>query len=105
MSLFIVLAIMAGATAQGRRFRVYSVATILTLLVFGALAGRDAPRLEAGEPTPWLGVMERINIYAYLLWMAALAVSLTRGQTCGRSRLSQWGRRLVLGRCGRSANA
>jgi hypothetical protein len=77
MSLFIIGAMLAGAMLHGRRFRVYSIATILTLLVFGVLAGRDAPHLEAGEPTPTLGVMERINIYAYLLWVAVLAVSLS----------------------------
>jgi hypothetical protein len=92
MSLFIVLAMIAGATLRGRRFRSYSIATILTLLVFGALAGRDAPRLEAGEPTPWLGVKERINIYAYLLWVAVLGLSLLAGiadpvrQASGRTR-------------------
>jgi Protein of unknown function (DUF998) len=80
MSLFIVLAMASGATLAGRRFRFYSIGTILTLLVFGALAGLDAPRLEAGEATPWLGVIERINIYAYLLWVAALAISLLRRQ-------------------------
>jgi Ca2+/H+ antiporter len=47
MSLLIVLAMIFGATLKGRRFRSYSIGTVLTLLVFGALAGRDAPRLEA----------------------------------------------------------
>jgi Protein of unknown function (DUF998) len=64
MSLFIAAAMISAAALQGRRFRVYSIGTILTLVVFGALAARYAPQLEAGEPTPWLGVLERINIYA-----------------------------------------
>jgi hypothetical protein len=80
MSLCIVLAMVFAARLLGRRFRVYSIATILTLLVFGGLAGLDAPRLEAGEPTPRLGVMERINVYAYLLWVAVLAIALLRRQ-------------------------
>jgi hypothetical protein len=50
MSLCIVLAMVLAARLLGRRFHVYSIATILTLLVFGGLAGLDAPRLEAGEP-------------------------------------------------------
>jgi hypothetical protein len=78
MSLCIVLAMVLAARLLGRRFRVYSIATILTLLVFGGLAGLDAPRLEAGEPTPRLGVMERINVYAYLLWVAVFAIALLR---------------------------
>jgi Protein of unknown function (DUF998) len=76
MSLLIVAAMISAAAVQGRRFRLYSIWTILTLVVFGALAARYAPQLEAGEPTPWLGVLERINIYAYLLWVAVLAISL-----------------------------
>jgi hypothetical protein len=80
MSLFIVAAMISAAALQGRRFRLYSIATILTLVVFGGLAARYAPQIEAGEPTPWLGVLERINIYAYLLWVAVLAISLLRRQ-------------------------
>jgi hypothetical membrane protein len=78
MSLLIVAAMIAAARLQGRRFGPYSIGTVLVLVVFGALAARYAPHLEAGEPTPWLGVLERINIYAYLVWVAALAISLTR---------------------------
>lgn len=89
MSLFIVAAMIAAAASQGRRFRVYSIGTILTLVVFGALAARYAPQLEAGEPTPWLGGFERINIYAYLLWVAALAVSLSRRSDRSRAPASR----------------
>jgi hypothetical protein len=78
MSLCIVLAMTSAARLHGRRFRRYSIATIVTLLVFGALAGLDAPRIEAHEPTPRLGITERINIYAYLLWVAVLAISQLR---------------------------
>jgi hypothetical protein len=80
MSLFIVAAMICAAALPGRRFRLYSIATILTLAVFGGLAARYAPQIEAGEPTPWLGVLERINIYAYLLWVAVVAIALLRRQ-------------------------
>jgi hypothetical protein len=63
-SLLIMLAVGFGAAALGKGFRRYSVATILVLLVFGALTGQDAPELEANLPTPWMGVLARINIYA-----------------------------------------
>ena len=55
-------------------FRLYSFATIATVIVFGALAGFLA-RPTPG-PTPWLGLAERVNIYATMLWMAVLAISL-----------------------------
>jgi hypothetical protein len=31
-------------------------------------------------PTPWMGVWERINIYAYMLWVVVLATALLRGR-------------------------
>jgi hypothetical protein len=80
MSLFIVAAMISAAALLGRRFRLYSIATILTLAVFGALAARYTPQIEEGEPTPWLGASERVNIYAYLLWVAVLAIALLRQQ-------------------------
>ena len=65
-----------GAAAFGRRFRVYSIVTILTLLVFGILTGLDAPGVKANLPTPWAGVWERINIGVFLLWIIVLAIVL-----------------------------
>ena len=52
--------------------------TLAVVVVFGALTGMDAARIAAGEPTPWLGVVERINIGAFLLWVVVLAVALWR---------------------------
>ena len=64
----------------GRRFRYYSYGTILTLLVFGALASLQGGRMATNQPTPWMGVEERINIYATMLWGAVLAIGLLRAQ-------------------------
>jgi len=85
-SLFILLAMGFGSTLLGRRFRLYSFGTILTLLVFGGWTALDAPQVAAGESTPWLGIKERINIYAYLLWVVVLATSLLQRPGHGRSR-------------------
>jgi Protein of unknown function (DUF998) len=76
--LFMLVAIGVGATAFGKRFRLYSIATILILLVFGALTGLDGPRIAANLPTPWVGVWERINILGFLLWVLVLAIALLR---------------------------
>lgn len=75
---FILLTIGFGATGFGKRFLLYSIGTILILLVFGALAGQDAPQAAANLPTPWMGVTERINIYGSMLWRAVLAIALLR---------------------------
>jgi Protein of unknown function (DUF998) len=67
-----------GAAAFGKRFRLYSIGTILVLLFFGALTFPSAEAIAAGQPTPWVGVWERINILMYLQWIAALAIVLMR---------------------------
>jgi len=58
----------------------------LTLLVFGALAGMQGPRIAANLPTPWLGITERVNVYSSMLWVLVLAVVLLREeQRTGRT--------------------
>jgi hypothetical protein len=76
--LIMLLTIGFGAAAFGKRFRLYSIATIALLIVFGALIGLDGPRISANLPTPWVGVWQRINIGAFLLWVVALAIALLR---------------------------
>ena len=76
--LLLLLAIGFGAFALGVRFRVYSLATVVTVIVFGGLTAQFAPRLAAGQPTPGLGILERIDVYAAMLWVAVLGVALLR---------------------------
>ncbi len=78
--LLILLIIGFGSAADGKQFRVYSIATILILFACGSWAFWDAPRIGANLPTPWVGVRERINIYGYMLWMAVLAIVLLRAR-------------------------
>lgn len=70
------LAIAFGSAAFGKRFRIYSIVTILVLILFGVLTGLASPRMEADLPTPWIGVSERISIGAYMLWVVILAIIL-----------------------------
>lgn len=76
--LFMLLAMGFAATTLGKTFRLYSIATILVFVVNGALTFKDAPRLAANLPTPWMGVTERINIFGYMLWIVVLAIVLLR---------------------------
>jgi hypothetical protein len=76
--LVILFIIWFGSTANGKWFRIYSIGTILVLILFGALAGMAGPRIAAGLPTPWMGIYERINTYGYMLWVIVLAVVLLR---------------------------
>jgi hypothetical protein len=85
-SLCIVLAMACAAAALGKQFRLYSIGTILILLIFGGMAGSQISQIEQGLPTPWLGVTQRINIYAYLLWVALLAVTLLHREAISSQR-------------------
>jgi hypothetical protein len=77
-SILFLLMIGVGSFAFGKRFRLYSIATIIVLLVFGALMSMDVSKVAANEPTPWLGIIERINIFGAMLWILVLAIVLLR---------------------------
>ena len=77
------LAMAFGAAARDKFFRLYSLVTILILLAAGAATSADAPGVSANLPTPWMGVWERINIGAWLLWVVVLAILLLRARSRG----------------------
>jgi Protein of unknown function (DUF998) len=85
-SVLILFAIAFGSTALGKRFRPYSIGTILVLVVTGGLTATQASRVESNLPTPWAGVTERISIGGYLLWQVVLAIALLRMRAGGRRR-------------------
>ena len=65
-----------GAAAFGETFRFYSITSLVMILIFGILTGLEAPHVESNQPTPLIGVWERINIGIFLLWVAILAAVL-----------------------------
>lgn len=65
-----------GAFAFGRGFRWYSFATLAAMIVFGTLMNMDVEAVADNEPTPWLGIWERIAIEGAMLWQAVFAVTL-----------------------------
>ena len=76
--LLLLLAVGFGASALGNRFRVYSWATLATVIVFGAMSAPFGVRLATGQATPGLGIIERIHVYAFMLWVAVFAIALLR---------------------------
>jgi hypothetical protein len=78
--LFVTAYVATTALAFGWVFRFYSIATIATALLFGLLSAQ-VDRIEAGEPTPYMGLLERIGIGAWLLWVAVVAIGLIGRQT------------------------
>jgi hypothetical protein len=75
---FILLTIIFGAAAFPNGFRLYSIATIVLMLVPAVIGFSYVAPLAANQPTSWLGLSERISQYGNLLWHLALAVVLLR---------------------------
>jgi hypothetical protein len=67
-----------GAAALGKRFRVYSIATMVVVLACGAVTGTYASRIQADLPTPGVGIWERLSIAAFMAWIVVLATALLR---------------------------
>jgi hypothetical protein len=78
--LLFLLAMGFGAFACGKRFRLYSIGTLLTLIVLGAvsgfMAGAQITQQGFTAPPQWFGLIERITIYGSMLWVAVLAIVL-----------------------------
>jgi pimeloyl-ACP methyl ester carboxylesterase len=78
--LMIFTAMGMAATVFGPRFRLYTLATIVLALGFGAWTGSAAAQIEQGLATPWVGVIERIFWYGYQSWFIILALTLLRSR-------------------------
>jgi len=66
-----------GAVTFGHRFRLYTLLTAAAVVVFGgvltSMQGANVP-----DPTPWMGLYERVGLYGFYLWLAVLAIVLLR---------------------------
>jgi CubicO group peptidase (beta-lactamase class C family) len=71
-----VIAMIAGAMSFGRRFCIFTAITIVALIGAGFVAGSQSPAMDANLPTPGLGIWQRVNITAYLVWLATFSVAL-----------------------------
>lgn len=82
--LSIVAMISLASGARGRGFRVYSVLSILVIMTAGVTTGALVQNMTAASSsTPWAGLVERVNIYGTMLWVAALAVAHMRTRMSG----------------------
>jgi hypothetical protein len=69
-------AIIIGSGALGKRFRGYSFATLAVVLVAGVLTGIQSPKVQHDDPTPFLGITERVALFASMAWVSALSAAL-----------------------------
>ena len=67
-----------GAAAFGKGFLIFSVSIVLVFIVFGRLTTIESRGIEANLPTPSVGIWERINIGAYMIWVIVFAIMLLR---------------------------
>ncbi len=77
------LAIGFGAAAYRNWFRLYSIGTILTLLIAGVVAFWMAAAQGGIAAPQWFGLIERINVYGYDLWTAVLSIVLLQAEKEG----------------------
>jgi hypothetical membrane protein len=82
-TLFMMTAMGFAAFAFGKRFRLYTITTMLALLTFGMLTGMNAPDVKANRPTPGVGIYEIMMLGVFLLWVIVLAVILLRKEDAG----------------------
>jgi hypothetical protein len=79
---FILISIIFGIVIFRNWFRFYSILTVLLLLIPAIIAFSYVPILIANQPTPWLGINERISVYGHQLWHSVLAILLLQKAKC-----------------------
>lgn len=67
-----------GASVLGKSFRIFSAAIVLVFIVFGILTASESRGIEANLSTPNVGIWERINIGAYMIWVIVFAIMLLK---------------------------
>jgi hypothetical protein len=74
--LLILTSIGLGTIAYGKRFGYYSIGTLVILLALGSLSFLVAGQLVLQQLGNWFGLIERITVYGYTLWVVVLAIVL-----------------------------
>jgi len=67
-----------ASAAFGKGFRIYSMLTIIVFIGFGILTFKEAPQIDKNLSTPFIGLWERINIAAFMVWLLVFASILLR---------------------------
>lgn len=89
-TIILMLAFMSfGAAGLGRGFRIFTVLTVAAMLAAGALVGTEVGAIAQGLPTPWMGLVERVSVYAPLIWMSVFGLVLDRRRTGSGHELQQ----------------
>lgn len=77
ITLILMMLIMGfGAAALPKPFRIYTIITFLVFILFGTMIGVESPAIAKNLPTPGIGIWERINIGAFMLWVVVFSIAL-----------------------------
>jgi pimeloyl-ACP methyl ester carboxylesterase len=76
---FVLLSVVFGIGAFKGWFRSCSAATVVVLLAPAVYSFSYLAAVAANQPTPGMGLAERVSQYGYQSWQAVLAVVLLRG--------------------------
>jgi len=71
--IFMMLFMGFGAAALDKTFRYYTLVNFVIFILCGTMTFMDSPNLEANLPTPFMGLWERINIAAFMIWVIVFA--------------------------------
>jgi hypothetical protein len=65
--------LLLSSTCFGRSFRNFSLAMLLVMVIFGILTALEGPNIAQDLATPNVGIVERISIAAYFVWVVVFA--------------------------------
>ncbi|MGC4934758.1 DUF998 domain-containing protein [Gordonia sp. DT30] len=57
-------------------FRWFTIVAAVVVLVAGAYTSRMVPMIQDGESTVWMGLIERVSIFGFFVWVAVLGLFL-----------------------------
>lgn len=75
-----------AAAGIGGRFRLYTIVSAVAVLAAFVPAFMYAPAIEAGGPTPYIGLLERVGFSIYFVWTTAFAIVLWRRPASSEAR-------------------
>jgi protein-S-isoprenylcysteine O-methyltransferase Ste14 len=79
ITVFLLIAIITtGSSVRGNIFKIYSFITLGLMMFFGFLSGTMTASVAANEPTPWMGIYERISIYSSMIWISVYGLMLLK---------------------------
>jgi hypothetical protein len=82
VTVFLMITMMIiGMFALDKRFMIFTIVSLLLLIVFGALTFSESSNIPINEPTPFIGIWERINIGIFMIWVIAFSKMLLKNYT------------------------